>query len=64
MKQASPSSERDLHNSVRSPAEKSLAMFYVGLNIHAKRSLLCILDDTGKPFKRKEVKGLWSARCA
>jgi transposase len=34
-------------------------MHYVGLDIHAKRSSLCILDSCGKVVKRLEVKGPW-----
>src|SRR5258706_6366893 len=45
----------------RSPAaERRLAMYYVGLDVHAKRSSICILDDNGKLVKRLEVKGAWS----
>src|SRR3989440_12530219 len=44
----------------RSPAaERRLAMYYVGLDVHGKRSSLCILDDNGKLVKRLEVKGDW-----
>jgi transposase len=34
-------------------------MYYVGLDVHAKRSSLCILDACGKVVKRIEVKGSW-----
>ena len=34
-------------------------MHYVGLDVHAKRSSLCILDPCGKVVKRLEVKGSW-----
>lgn len=34
-------------------------MYYVGLDVHAKRSSLCILDENGKLVKRLEVKGAW-----
>jgi transposase len=34
-------------------------MYYVGLDVHAKRSSLCILDSCGKVVKRLEVKGAW-----
>ena len=34
-------------------------MHYVGLDVHAKRSSLCILDSCGKVVKRIEVKGSW-----
>lgn len=34
-------------------------MYYVGLDVHAKRSSLCILDDNGKRVKHLEVKGSW-----
>jgi transposase len=34
-------------------------MYYVGLDVHAQRSSLCILDDNGKRVKRLEVKGPW-----
>src|SRR5206468_2491725 len=42
-----------------SPAERRLAMHYVGLDVHAKRSSLCILDPCGKVVKRMEVRGSW-----
>src|SRR6478735_5170869 len=32
-------------------------MYIVGLDVHAKRSSLCILDENGKLVKRLEVKG-------
>src|SRR6185436_18709134 len=44
----------------RSPAERRLAMYYVGLDVHAKQSSLCILDGNGKLVKRMEVKGPWT----
>jgi transposase len=34
-------------------------MYYVGLDVHAKRSSMCILDDNGKLVKHLEVKGAW-----
>ena len=34
-------------------------MYYVGLDVHARRSSLCILDPCGKVDKRLEVKGSW-----
>ena len=34
-------------------------MHYVGLDVHARRSSLCILDPCGKVVKRLEVKGSW-----
>ena len=34
-------------------------MHYVGLDVHAKRSSLCILDSSGKVVKRLEVRGAW-----
>jgi transposase len=34
-------------------------MHYVGLDVHAKRSSLCILDSWGKVVKRLEVRGSW-----
>ena len=36
-----------------------VAMHYVGLDVHAKRSSLCILDSCGKTVKQLEVKGTW-----
>jgi transposase len=32
---------------------------YVGLDVHARRSSLCILDPCGKVVKRLEVRGSW-----
>jgi len=34
-------------------------MYYVGLDVHARRSSLCILDSCGAVVKRLEVKGAW-----
>ena len=34
-------------------------MHYVGLDVHARRSSLCILGPTGKVVKRLEVRGAW-----
>jgi transposase len=34
-------------------------MHYVGLDVHAKRSSLCILDSCGRPVKRLDVRGAW-----
>ena len=34
-------------------------MFHVGLDVHARRSSLCILDDKGAAVKQFEVKGTW-----
>jgi len=36
-------------------------MYYVGLDVHLKRSSICILDAHGKQVKRLEVKGHWPA---
>src|SRR6478672_13798432 len=35
-------------------------MYFVGLDVHANRSSLEILDQHGKPFKRLDVRGPWS----
>ena len=35
-------------------------MYYVGLDVHQRRSSLCILDGDGKLVKRLEVKGAWA----
>jgi len=34
-------------------------MYYVGLDVHATRSSLCILDANGKLVKHLDVKGAW-----
>lgn len=34
-------------------------MYFVGLDVHAKRSSLCIVDQGGKTVKRMEVRGSW-----
>src|SRR6266446_5495174 len=39
----------------------SPTMHYVGLDVHLKRSSICILDAHGKQVKRLEVKGHWPA---
>ena len=36
---------------------ESSSMYYVGLDVHQKRSSICILDADGKQVKRLEVKG-------
>lgn len=36
-------------------------MLYVGLDVHQKRSSLCILDDDGRTVKQELVKGPWPA---
>jgi hypothetical protein len=62
MKQASPSGGRDtleVSGSSVSPAERRLAMYYVGLDVHQCRTSVEILDCNGKLFKRVEVKGRW-----
>lgn len=35
-------------------------MYCVGLDVHAKRSSLCILDENGKRHKHLEVRGPWT----
>ena len=35
-------------------------MYYVGLDVHAKRSSMCILDGHGKTIKQCEVRGNWN----
>jgi transposase len=35
-------------------------MYFVGLDVHQKRSSMCILDSAGKQVKRREVKGSWA----
>jgi len=34
-------------------------MYYVGLDVHQKRSVLCILDDNGRRVKQIVVRGPW-----
>lgn len=38
----------------------SASMHYVGLDVHQRRSSLCILDADGKTVKQLEVRGDWS----
>jgi len=35
-------------------------MLYVGLDVHASRSSLCILNDGGAVVNRQEIIGPWS----
>ena len=35
-------------------------MWYVGLDVHAKQSTFCVLDDNGKRVKTHTVKGSWN----
>ena len=46
-------------SSSKSSASSS-SMYYVGLDVHQKRSSICILDRDGKQVKRLEVKGAWA----
>jgi transposase len=39
---------------------ESSSMYYVGLDVHQRRSSICILDRDGKQVKRLEVKGSWA----
>jgi len=48
-------------SSAAAPPPESQAMHYVGLDVHQKRSSICILDPHGKQVKRLEVKGHWPA---
>ena len=34
-------------------------MLYVGLDVHQKRSSMCILNNDGKPVKQELIKGPW-----
>jgi transposase len=34
-------------------------MYFVGLDVHARRSSLCIVDHAGRSVKRLEVRGTW-----
>ena len=43
-----------------SSSASSSSMYYVGLDVHQKRSSICILDSAGKQVKRLEVKGSWA----
>jgi len=45
--------------SVLSSASDPKSMHYVGLDVHQKRSSICILDANGKQVKSLEVKGHW-----
>src|SRR5688572_32387445 len=42
------------------PSSSSSSMYYAGLDVHQKRSSICILDRDGKQVKRLEVKGTWA----
>jgi transposase len=45
---------------LRRPKPKGgLLMLYVGLDVHASRSSLCILNDGGQVVNRQEIKGSW-----
>jgi transposase len=57
---ASASASLSSSSSAAAPPE-SQAMHYVGLDVHQKRSSICILDPHGKQVKRLEVKGHWPA---
>jgi hypothetical protein len=34
-------------------------MYYVGLDVHARQSSFCVLDDNGKELRQFQVKGDW-----
>src|SRR5947199_7280053 len=55
------SSSSSSSSSAAAPPESPAAMHYVGLDVHHKRSSICILDPHGKQVKRLEVKGHWPA---
>jgi transposase len=57
----SSSSSSSSSSSAAAPPESPAAMHYVGLDVHQKRSSICILDPHGKQVKRLEVKGHWPA---
>src|SRR6185437_3285936 len=59
MKQASQSATRGRSGKPNASTERRLAMQYVGLDVHARRSSLCILDSDGKTVNRLEVNGPW-----
>jgi transposase len=62
MKQASLPGERDtLEGVLRAfTSRKEACMYYVGIDVHQRRSSVEILDCNGKRFKRFEVTGPWS----
>jgi transposase len=43
-----------------SASASNAPMHYVGLDVHQRRSSVCILDGDGKTVKRLEVRGDWS----
>ena len=47
-------------SALSSSSASSSSMYYVGLDVHQKRSSICILDSAGKQVKRLEVKGTWA----
>lgn len=36
-------------------------MYYVGLDVHARQSSFCVLDENGREFRQFQVKGNWQA---
>jgi len=34
-------------------------MYYVGMDVHLKTTSICILDENGRPVKRKTIHGRW-----
>src|SRR5256885_527942 len=63
MKQASQSGAIGVVREYRTPQPRKEAclMHYVGLDVHAKRSSLCILNSDGKVVKQETVHGPWPA---
>src|SRR3954447_17585990 len=63
MKQASQSGAIGVVREYRTPQPRKEAclMHYVGVDVHAKRSSLCILNGDGKVVKREMVHGPWPA---
>src|SRR5438093_2000820 len=59
MQQASQSAVRGRWGIPERLNQQEACMLYVGLDVHQKRSSICILDDNGKTVKQDLVKGPW-----
>ena len=57
----SASSIASTSTTIATATSDSRSMHFVGLDVHQKRSSICILDANGKQVKRFEVKGHWPA---
>src|SRR5688500_13334348 len=59
MQQASQSAARGRSGKPNASNQQEACMLYVGLDVHQKRSSMCILNSDGKVVKQELVNGPW-----